>query len=347
MNVLYFIGNGFDLNIGLKTRFTDVLSAYICKESNNVVLSSFKEHINKNFNTWAIFEEMMGKYTDVIKKKETPIETLLDYSACIYDFRVFLKNYLMNEEKKVNYSDKKNIAKTINDSLFKFKQCLNCDPKIIDDILEKEIIKFSFISFNYTSVFDNCLEIFKNSGIFPLEKRIKNDVFNITRFNVLGDVFHIHGTLDNNMILGVNDIRQIKNSSLHSLEKLSTYIKPIANDELENHRNTDAIKLINEADIYCIFGMSLGNTDKKWWLEIGMQLEKIPNKQLIIYAYDENHDSSFPENTLEAKDCYKNIFFNHFKYTALDKDDIKKNIRKNIHVVMNGDIFNIELLYSE
>ena len=344
MNILHFIGNGFDINVGLNTRFSDALSAYIRETSTNDIIRSFKEDINENFKTWAAFEEKMGRYTDEIQKKESPILTLLDYGTCIFDFRKFLKSYLVNEESKVAYVDTKNIARLFKDSLFKFREHLNCDPKIIDDALAKDAIKFSHISFNYTSVYDNCLDILKKSGIFPFEKRVKNGFFTFTKHNDLGDVFHIHGTLDSDMILGVNDIKQIKNTSFHNLEKLSTYIKPSANDELENLRNTNALKLLNDADIYCIFGISLGSTDKKWWIEIVKQLINSSNKQLIIYAYDENHDASFPENTLEAKEYYKIIFLNHLKFTEFDKDDLKEKIKKNIHVVMNKDIFNIKLL---
>ena len=345
MNVLYFIGNGFDLNVGLKTRFKDVLSLYIKESTNDVVIKTFKKNIELKSNTWAAFEEEMGRYTNTIQKKETPIETFLDYSTCILDFKKFLKSFLEKEKSKIKYDDTQNIAKTFKNALFNFTEFLNCDPKVIMDEINKGIIKFSYINFNYTSVFDNCLNILKKSNIFQLEKRIESGPFKgiITGHNDLGRVIHIHGTLDSNLILGVNDLKQIKNTDFHSLEKIHTYIKPNVNDALENHRNTDAMKLLKDADIYCIFGMSLGKTDKKWWIEIGKQLITFPEKQLIIYAYNENHDASFPEHTLEAKDLYKNNFLKHFRFSKLDKDDLKEKIKKNIHVVINPDIFKMKL----
>ena len=46
MGIVYFIGNGFDLNTGLKTAFSDVLESY--KNSGSVCLSSFMHDIKTN-----------------------------------------------------------------------------------------------------------------------------------------------------------------------------------------------------------------------------------------------------------------------------------------------------------
>jgi hypothetical protein len=338
MNVVYFIGNGFDIGIDLNTRFSDVLPLYKKEPTSDDVIKFFKEDIDQNYVTWAAFEERMGIYTDEIQKKETPILTFLDFQKCMLDFKKFLKNYLKSEESKVNYVDTQYIAKTFNDSLFMFAECINFDR------LVKETIKFSYINFNYTTVFDKCLYILKESNFFPFEKNIKNSFFYFTKRNDLGEVIHIHGTLDDNMILGVNDEKQIKNNDFRSLENLNLYIKPNTNDSLENNKNSDVLKLLDEADIYCIFGMSLGKTDRKWWIEIGKQLINTPEKQLIIYAYDENHDASFPENTIGTIDFFKIKFLNQLQFTDLDKEDIKEKIKENIQVVINKDIFKMKLI---
>jgi len=344
MNILYFIGNGFDIGVGLNTQFMKVLPLYVAEKSDDIILKYFKENINQNINSWAAFEERMGLYTNEIKKKETPIETFIDYMNCVLDFKKFLNSYLKNEEKRVNYSDTQRIAELFNKSILNFTRCLNRDPKLILDEMEKEAINFSYINFNYTSVFDQCLNIFKESNIFPQEKRVKSGFFNMTKRNDLGNVIHIHGTLESDMILGVNDLRQIANIDFHTLEKISRYIKPDANNALENHKNTDVMRLLKEANIYCIFGMSLGNTDKKWWFEICKQLINNPEKHLIIYAYSENHDASFLENTLEEKDLCKNTFLKHLQFSELNKENLIKEIQKNIHIVINENIFKICLV---
>jgi len=344
MNILFFIGNGFDLNVGLNTEYKDVLHSYSTeKTKDNAVIKFFKKSINEDFKTWGKFEEKMGFYTNEIQHKESQIETFLDYSNCIYDFKKYLKHYLETEESKVQYDEEKKIAKTFDKSLFDFAECLNCDPKIVKDIIDKDIINFYFINFNYTSVFDKCLDVYRKSDMFPFEK-ITKDMFMFTRFNKLGKVNHIHGTLKNNMILGVNDLKQIKNTGFHGLERVKNFIKPVANEELGNQRNIDVMNLISDADIYCIYGMSLGDTDKKWWIELAKQLKSFPNKHLIIYAYNKSHDNSLSEHTLEEIDYHKNIFFKHLRFTDLGKDNLEKKLKNNIRVRINRDIFKMKLV---
>ena len=114
MNVLYLIGNGFDLNVGLNTNFSSILKSYLCEKTDDTLICSFKEDIkNSGIKNWANFEEKMGQYTDEIKKKDDPILTFLDYENCIMDFKKFMVEYLKKEEKKVLYKDLnpyKNIA---------------------------------------------------------------------------------------------------------------------------------------------------------------------------------------------------------------------------------------------
>ena len=40
---LYIIGNGFDLNLGMKTRYTDMYDSYINSESSNEIIAQFKK----------------------------------------------------------------------------------------------------------------------------------------------------------------------------------------------------------------------------------------------------------------------------------------------------------------
>jgi len=68
---LFFIGNGFDLNIGLKTQFKDVLHSYIAKTTeDDEVIDFFKNSMNEDFEIWADFEEKMGLYSDEIQKRK-------------------------------------------------------------------------------------------------------------------------------------------------------------------------------------------------------------------------------------------------------------------------------------
>ena len=42
MNVTFMIGNGFDLRLGMKTRYTDMYDGYISTPSDNEIIEIFK-----------------------------------------------------------------------------------------------------------------------------------------------------------------------------------------------------------------------------------------------------------------------------------------------------------------
>lgn len=100
MQVTFLVGNGFDLNAGLRTRFSDFFKVY-CEETANdtPVIKKFKEEIGTNVELWSDFEKQMGNYTakvmkDILAEGDLSVE---DYYTCIDDFRNKFIIYL-NEE---------------------------------------------------------------------------------------------------------------------------------------------------------------------------------------------------------------------------------------------------------
>ena len=46
---LFLIGNGFDLNCGMNTRFSDVYKEYVNSDSKSPIIESFKREIFRRF----------------------------------------------------------------------------------------------------------------------------------------------------------------------------------------------------------------------------------------------------------------------------------------------------------
>ena len=75
-------------------------------------------------------------------------------------------------------------------------------------------------------------------------------------------MFHVHGTVEKEAILGVNDISQIENEYLRSEMIFKTiFVKKNANASLGQQKTLIAQKMIDDSYIICIFGMSIGATD--------------------------------------------------------------------------------------
>lgn len=53
MNILFIIGNGFDLNLNMKTAYSDFYSHYIKQESPSPVVKIMKEDISQSFQNWS------------------------------------------------------------------------------------------------------------------------------------------------------------------------------------------------------------------------------------------------------------------------------------------------------
>jgi hypothetical protein len=339
MDILFFIGNGFDLKMGLKTSFRNVLEAYLLESSSDEKIINFKRNINNNFENWSDFEFYMGEYTEKIVE-----DNILDYFQCIYDFTRFLKTYLKNEENKALFENTKEISQAFQKSILHFYNFLDEHPKKIISGMMNDVIKFNQVNFNYTKIFDICLEIMKQDKTIPLSRKVGAVSYTNTNNNYMGNIFHIHGTLENEMILGVDNLEQIKNIDFRKLTRSQQIVKPFSNDLLENRKNEIIRELISKSSIYCIFGMSLGKTDKTWWIEIIKQMVNNKNKRLIIFIHDDSSDFSLSFDKIETKEYWKIRLFNNLKFTELNKDEIKDDIKTRIHIIVNASIFDLKLI---
>ena len=98
MGVTFLIGNGFDLNLGMKTRYTDMYDSYIKSESKSTVIYKFKKDLQKeehnHYQNWSDFEMGMAKYAKNFNNENELIE-------CVSDFKAFLESYLAQEERRL------------------------------------------------------------------------------------------------------------------------------------------------------------------------------------------------------------------------------------------------------
>ena len=69
MNITFIIGNGFDLNLGMKTGYLDFLQ--YCSDigilPNNRILSIYRD--DKNKNEWSYMEKKLGEITSEYHEK--------------------------------------------------------------------------------------------------------------------------------------------------------------------------------------------------------------------------------------------------------------------------------------
>ncbi len=280
MNILYIIGNGFDLAQGLHTLYTDFYPNYLKAPSPNKVIERLKKEIGEHYNTWAALEEAFGKYTHKIESHD-------DLDIVYFDILDHLREYLLKEEGRFEVTVQK--TEKILDDLFEPDQYLEgTEQKRFYDYMNRwnnHNWTQHVITLNYTRIFEELVG-FENMTL-PLTKRF------VYANNQLKDVIHLHGTLDGTMLLGVNDETQIANPLFQqSLDAKELLVKPATNDNLRNDLNERCRNLIVNANLLVVHGTSMGITDKKWWTLIGQQLKRSDFRILYFYHGDKNVPSN-------------------------------------------------------
>jgi len=326
MNILFLIGNGFDLNVGLNTRFIDALKSYLKDQTTDPRIERFKADINRNFENWSDFEKQIGNYTNEYQSQEID-----DFCFCVKSFKESLIEHLKKEENKIDYNlHKENISEVFNKSILYFYDGLNdSSNSLFTRIIQqannnREAIEYNFITFNYTNVLDKCLDIVKNSKSHPIIRR----------------VLHIHGDISKNTLIGVDNSEQIKHKEFANNEKVGwNIVKPNINDRLKNFNNRDVKSLINNSHIICLFGLSLGETDKTWWEAVGNWLKE-RSGQLIVFNIVETWNSIHADEEIENIDQVEKKFC----LAAGISDVEKNNISERIHIGLNTDMFKINLV---
>ncbi|MBC35837.1 MAG: hypothetical protein CL663_07355 [Bacteroidetes bacterium] len=268
MNILFIIGNGFDLNLNLKTSYLDFCKFYQKQESPTKAIESLKNEISKDIENWSDLELALGKYS---KKVESP-SIFLEIFEDIGDK---LSEYLIEQEFNFDYT-KINDGALENDLINPEDYLLERDKERLLSFINKfgrTQHQTNIITFNYTNILEKILE-YDHSQI-KLGSHGNNLV-------MLQRIEHVHGYSKRRMVMGVNDISQILNEKFRTDQSLiDAFVKTICN-QVQKHMIDDWCgQKISQANVICIFGSSLGLTDSFWWQKIGKQLRN--DCRLVIF----------------------------------------------------------------
>ena len=322
MNILYFIGNGFDINLGMKTRYSDFYEYYKLTESKNEHIRQLKMEISEGIINWSDLELAFGKYT-------SKLNNIDEFDEVYEDIVNNLADYLNDIEAQFDFT-------TINPNKF-FKYLSYPENSLSKEDIQ-ELLTYrekwkthhwitNIITLNYTT----CIERILGESFSSIQIGNHN-----TNKIILKEVQHIHGYTDNRTIMGVNDVSQIDKKDFHeNQEILEALIKTKCN-RVQRH-NIDKIceQHISNAHLICIFGSSLGETDNYWWQLIGDQLKK--NRRIIIFSKGEEIKKRFAQKAVRTQRAIKKSFLDK---TNLSEDK-KKQYEENIYVGVNTDMFDI------
>jgi len=322
MEILYIIGNGFDLNLGLKTSYNHFYQYYKTVEAKNFNVIKLKENISKTYDSWADLELALGNYTQYLESTEELDDILLDIGEALSKYLRIeenkLENFEIDQRKFFNYlcfpenmflpADKENLIK-IKSNWTNSQWILN------------------IFTLNYTSVIEKIVGDKHNDLILAYH--------NNSRAIQLGEIKHIHGYLDNDMVIGVDDITQIKNESFHgNRDVLESIVKSECNHANRNNVDRQFTNKINTANLICIFGSSIGETDNKWWKLIGERLKS--DCHLIIFTKGSEVSPRIRHLQARTERNFKRFFLDKTNLS----DDEKTKVEGKIFIGLNSAMFN-------
>lgn len=329
MNITFLIGNGFDINLGLRTTFKEFVTHYRSNtENDSPLIKEFKKIISENEPLWSNAEIEFGRYTSYFNGVT---RTATDFYTCYDDFCKALAEYLDDEENKLYYESLKDelndrFGKAIMNFYSGFRE--NQQQRIMEAMSQMNgEITFNFIVFNYTTTVDECVATVKRRPAV-LGNRV---IGNIAHDNKIGKIIHVHGCTCKDMVLGVNDESQIANKALFSgleEEYINQMIKVKANELNEENTDQKAHSILQSSDIIYIYGMALGQTDALWWKRI----YKIMNTKGTVHLIIHSHNA--PERTLNSREfqIYAKKKRKEFVSFGEPSGSVKEGIMERIHI---------------
>ena len=319
MNITYILGNGFDLNLGLKTSYRDFKRWYDQQDSDNVLVKDLKKDINVHSENWSDMELGFGKYTEKIK-------TVDDFKVVYSDLRDNLIKYIKTESEKLERD-----PKVASSTLY---NCFMYPEYFIGN--EDERVKFNS---------DPMLEVYKYVNILTLNysysiEKLMSGVSeqNLQRINLE----HVHGTLDENLIFGVYNGEQVANKELLKDDLVLDYlIKNRYMETISSRYRMQIENVINNTNLLCIYGTSLGETDWYLWNMVNEWFMKNDQVKIIYYYVNKNDRINYklevPMLRRREKE-YRDRFISRIGLP----NDLSEEKKMNIIVSYNQNMFEIK-----
>ena len=332
MNILYIVGNGLDIQYGLKTKYSDFyeyqLPIYeekkITENYFNIIYANILKDQNTNWENWSDLELALGELT---KNSEIDEE---EFMEDLEEVNIDLNNYLSIVQDKFDLTGKtidiqkylKEIYSQIPDGskerVLKFIQSF---PTEIDYI--------NILTLNYTNILDQLMEKEKNKE-YKSFRGHSHGCF-------IKNVEHAHGTLDFSLTLGVNDENQLNKEFKDSNKKYLIKEKMLI--QARDNRHFKNFNLIDWADLIIIFGTSIGATDGYLWKKIADNSIK-KNMPIIIHCYKENFDS-IRKLPRQLGSLYESIENNFIEKSGIVDDSKIKTLKNNIVSIISEKVFEI------
>ena len=359
---VFLIGNGFDIQllnqIGMSstTSYQDFYNfinwKYPKEIKDNIIVNKMKVDRESGNGNWSDFENSIknllrdeyeanspdfdeNKYIDALSQLQNYFSDFLntiittDVLKYVDDLGEVIDAY---ENKNIKISLPLN---TLRSFLYDLKPDERGLLKIAEKIKDHIIVDYTFFNFNYTPLFDNYITLDKDNFDPHVHKGSDNNFhFQFAKSGSRKDyytkirtrIFHPHGFqhTPRSMLFGFDNPKQVitdYKDDLYTNSKVKTYVKYF----LKPYWAENKVKYgsyLEEADLFVVFGHSIGESDRYWWNEIYKRLEQ-GTANLIIYNYTRYDD----------EDSKNNVKNNFISSAGVSLEEIDIEVLKRIFVI--------------
>lgn len=336
MNMLYLIGNGFDLNLELPTRYSDFLEYYFKHAPLNYKATSqesrriqeykdlFKKAIENNAgdHQWKDLEIALGIFASQFSEAIVFRDFYIDINLSLINYLKQISPISLTENDQNNF---------FNDFMFPtFYLTAREQQEFQRKVPVNKDWHVNVVSFNYTSTFETL-----SKGV--LEKDSPYGPSYISDSLTYLGVTHIHGSLEeNSILLGVDNTKQIDNADFKNNEDVTDLlVKPQGNKNIGNLIDKTCHGLISKADLICLFGLSLGATDQTWWEDIKERFISDSSVVLLYFYHDLHSGINVKSDGRSKRKARAHLV------KALGLEGTEKDYRDRIFVAVNSDMFSL------
>jgi len=346
--MLFFIGNGFDIAMGLKTSYSDFLDWYLSSEvkSNDSNVIKLKNAIKRDrdagINSWADLEKKLGGYTGEYEENDKAAE---DFICAYLDIKEQLDRYIgeivKSAENEAHVGDvSKEVRKFIVDIAKYFEPTQHESEKLkhywaLKSSIEptNRDVEYNFVTFNYTKTLEKCID---NKNRILRSRPADNG----GRVNdSIGKIIHVHGinkivdgsnkTKANYTLFGIDNEEQIINKHFQKHRGVRAHlIKPEINKELEKGVEESVKEVLSKSDVICFLGVSFGDSDVSWWRMVGDWLKAQQTRKVVIFKYSEKMKEAADE-IIHKKDA-EQTFRNQSGISVEEYEKIKHKVYINV-----------------
>ena len=325
MDITLVIGNGFDKALGLKTGYYDFYDWLNNQQLDDNYIRIMKERIQRDKNKnrikdiWSDFEKGIGQFVTRIIKDDLPD----DFSPWKSGTDNFLVKYLSSLDTSAK----------VRAILQSNKNMQRCHDYIQGFILSMKLLKSELFSDIDETVQGHMISLNYTDSLDQIASNMQ--IMNNSMLQIDSGVLHPHGQLSTGVILGVNDVSQINNVNIQQdVSYSSMMVKSAQIKALYQDVKDEAINYIKKSTIICLYGVSLGETDKDWWQLLGDWLQNDKKHLLIVFWY-----------VPKGKETKKDLSF--IQKTFVNRPDFQEEDRIEIYKRLIVFSHNREFLFSQ